>query len=192
MILSNVEILQAIDNGEIRIEPLEDRDPGKKPFNTTSIDLRLGAQISIPKRAPAAFDLRSEGIAQFLAANSTHFTISHNQPYCLPPNQFVLGRTKEKVSFPIAPSRQCYSARVEGRSSLARCGLLVHFTAPTIHAGFDGTLTLEMINLGPLDFLLHLEMYICQLIIEEVRGGPVEAPNQFKLQETPSGTRSKS
>lgn len=184
--------MRAIDKGEIRIEPLEDRDPGKKPFNTTSIDLRLGPQISIPKHAPVAFDLRSEGIAQFLAANSTHFTISHNQPYCLPPHQFVLGRTKEKVAFPIVSNRQCYSARVEGRSSLARWCLLVHFTAPTIHSGFEGTLTLEMINLGPMDFLLHVDMHICQLIIEEVCGLPAEAPNQFKLQATPSGTASAS
>ncbi|HWY76967.1 MAG TPA: hypothetical protein VN281_15195, partial [Verrucomicrobiae bacterium] len=86
--------------------------------------------------------------------------------------------------------KSCLSARVEGKSSLARCGVIVHFTAPTIHAGFEGTITLEMINLGPLNFLLYPDIYICQLIIEEVKGIPTETPNQFKGQNHPAGIKS--
>ena len=46
------------------------------------------------------------------------------------------------------------AARVEGKSSLARFGLLVHFTAPTIHAGFEGQIALEIMNLGPISIIL--------------------------------------
>jgi dCTP deaminase len=79
------------------------------------------------------------------------------------------------------------AARVEGKSSLARCGLLVHFTAPTIHAGFEGTITLEMINLGAYPILLYPGMEISQLIVEQVVGTPRAAASQFQSQSTPVG-----
>ena len=125
MILSNVQILDAIQKERVVIDPLTGKDPGDKPFNTTSIDLRLSNQISVPKTAPAAFDLRNEGLAAFLAANSDHHEITVQQPFCLPPKQFILGRTEEKIGLPIIKDGVSYAARVEGRSSLARCGLLV-------------------------------------------------------------------
>ena len=70
---------------------------------------------------------------------------------------------------------------------MTRCGILIHFTAPTIHAGFEGTITLEIINLGPIEFLLYPDMRICQLIIEEVKGIPTDAPNQFRGQKDAVG-----
>ena len=79
------------------------------------------------------------------------------------------------------------AARIEGKSSRARCGLLVHFTAPTVHPGFFGTLTLEMINLGPSPIALVPGMPIAQLIVEEVKGIPVENPSQFQGQSAPEG-----
>lgn len=100
----------------------------------------------------------------------------------------VLGQTLETVSFPLHTTGTCYSTRVEGKSSLARCGMLVHFTAPTIHAGYYGTITLEMINLGASGILLYPEMFVCQLIIEEAQGSPVHAPGQFRGQQDPTGT----
>jgi len=187
MILSNVEIVEAIKKGLISVNGITGLDPAEKPFNTSAVDLRLGSEISIPLAdAPVSLDLRKPNIAPFLAKHSEKVSITQAQPHTLKPHQFVLANTIEVVDFPIRDG-QCYSARVEGKSSLARCGILVHFTAPTIHAGFNGTITLEMINLGPLDFLLYPEMYVCQLIIEEVKGCPVNAPNQFKGQSKPAG-----
>jgi dCTP deaminase len=77
---------------------------------------------------------------------------------------------------------------VEGKSSYARCGLLVHFTAPTIHAGFSGTITLELINFGPLKIELYPDMPICQLIVEQVSGMPFRNDSQFQGQSRPGGT----
>jgi len=84
----------------------------------------------------------------------------------------------ERIQLPPA-SR--LAARVEGKSSLARLGLGVHVTAPTIHAGFGATrdpdypgsaIRLEMWNIGPLRIKLEKGMPICQLIFEWVDGTP--------------------
>lgn len=188
MILSNVEIVRCLEQRLFSISPLENRDPTKPPFNTSAIDLRLGDEILVPdEEAPVQLDLRKGGIAKYWASHSRTHKITVEQPYSLTPRKLLLAQTFEKVDFPLNSEGNCYSARVEGRSSLARCGILIHFTAPTIHAGFAGTITLEIINLGTHDFLLIPGLPICQLIIEEVKGCPVEAPNQFKGQSSPSG-----
>ena len=177
MILSNIAILDAIERGALKIEHLAGRDPSASPFNTTAVDLRLGTEILVPKSdQPLALDLRKKGISSFLHQHSTTYRISEDQPFTLRKGTFVLGNTMEKVGFPLLTDEQCYSGRVEGKSSLARCGILFHFTAPTIHAGFTGTITLEMINLSENDFLLYPGMFVCQLIVEEVKGYPTGAP----------------
>jgi len=187
MILSNRDIIECVDKGVFDIDPLAGKDPTKAPFNTSAVDLRLSNQIQVPQNNPAALDLRKPGIAAFLAKISKKIIITDDQAHTLKPRDFVLGQTLEKVNFSLPAGNFCYSARVEGKSSLARCGILVHFTAPTIHAGWSGPITLEIANLGPMDFLLYPGMYICQLIIEQVLHPPVEAPNQFKGQTNPAG-----
>lgn len=187
MVLSNVEILKALRAKHIIIDPIAGDNPAVAPFNTSAVDLRLGNQLMIPPNSgPAAYDLRNPGLADFLTSICKREELSENRPYTLKPGKLVLGKTLEYVSFPLG-KKVCYSARVEGKSSLARCGILVHFTAPTIHAGFSGTITLELINLGSYGFLLYPEMFVCQLVIEEVKGSPASAPSQFHGQRTPAG-----
>jgi dCTP deaminase len=189
MILSNVEIQKAIDEGRLVITPdPQPRSPEYPncPYDTTAVDLHLGPALSIPKTGSFAYDLRQPGFATFLSRNCDHVEITGGG-YVLEPKKFVLGITKERVTLPLIPS-QTLAARIEGKSSVARCGLLVHFTAPTVHAGYDGTLTLEMINLGNAGFLLFPGMPICQLILETVVGDPQAHPSQFQGQTTPTGT----
>lgn len=115
-------------------------------------------------------------------------TLTEDQPFVLRPGKLVLVKTLERVSLPLQPEGAIsLAARVEGKSSYARCGLLVHFTAPTIHAEFDGTITLELINLGALDIALYPSMPICQLIIEQVHGTPFSNISQFQGQNKPGG-----
>jgi len=64
---------------------------------------------------------------------------------------------------------------------------MVHFTAPTVHPGWAGPLTLEIINLGPMSFVLRPGMHIAQLIVEEVRGEVFLNPSAFQDQSTPEG-----
>jgi dCTP deaminase len=106
--------------------------------------------------------------------------LTADQPFQLEPRRFVLAKTLERVRLPLlGAAGRSLAARIEGKSSYARCGLLVDFTAPTIHAGFEGTITLEIINLGDYPISLHPRMPICQLILEEVRGVPFRNDSQF-------------
>jgi len=93
MILTNVGILKAIKAGSLHISDLESQDPTKRPFNTTSVDLHLGEDISCLKAGPTAFDLTKPGVAQYLHSNSRHHKITREQPYALKPNDFVLAQT---------------------------------------------------------------------------------------------------
>ncbi len=193
MILCNTEIQKAIDESRliIRPEPLPRRPTeGKQcPYGTHSVDLALDDEISIPRQGTYVIDLTRQGsLADFLAQNSTRVKIGGGQGYTLEPNQFILARTREYVELSMPPQVDtCLAARIEGKSSRARCGVLVHFTAPTVHPGFKGTLTLEIINLGPNAFMLRPGMAIAQLIIEEVRGLLFETASQFQGQTTPEG-----
>jgi dCTP deaminase len=85
----------------------------------------------------------------------------------LPPFQkhpwHFLAQTRERITL-----SHKVAARVEGRSSLARTGLIVHLTAPIIHSGFDATITLEMINFGPFFLKLAPGMRICQIVFEKL------------------------
>lgn len=195
MILSNLEIQKAIDQKRIILipEPLprSAEENQKSPYDTTAVDLCLGPNISVPLSGSYSYDLDSPGemgLADFIGRNSRKYVIT-DAGYPLKQNQFILGMTKEYLNLPLVPDENgnCLAARVEGKSSRARCGLLVHFTAPTIHAGFEGHITLEIINLGPAPFVLRPDLAIAQLIFEEVKGLPQERQSQFHGQKTPEG-----
>jgi len=189
MILSNIEIHRALDDKRLVIQPeplprlpTTDKD-SNCPYQTTSVDLRLGDEISYFRDDLALnINLTRGGFAKLFGPNSEQRRITTEQPYLLKPNRLVLGKTLERVELPIVSEGTYLAARVEGKSSHARCGLLVHFTAPTIHSGFAGTITLELINLGPCDIALVPGAPICQLIIEEVRGVPFRNNSQFQGQ----------
>jgi dCTP deaminase len=152
------------------------------------VDLRLGSEIAYFKDGiPAQIDLRKGDFNRMFGPLSETRTLTDDQPYVLRPGKLVLGKTLERVELPLLENAPSLAARVEGKSSYARCGLLVHFTAPTVHAGFAGTITLELINLGPLDIALYPSMPICQLIIEQVHGQPFRNDSQFQNQSKPGG-----
>jgi dCTP deaminase len=188
MILSNVSIHEAIDKKWLVIDPEplprhKTCDSPSCPYQTSSVDLRLGNEIAYFKEGLAfSIDLRRGTFADLFGPNAESRTITEEQPYVLAPRKFVLGRTLERIELPLLTQGNCLAARVEGKSSYARCGLLVHFTAPTIHAGFRGTITLELINLGIIPILLYPGAPICQLIIEQVHGRPARNDSQFQDQ----------
>ena len=192
MLLANSEIHKALDDGRLVIDPEpKPRCPevGKLcPYDTHAVDLTLHADISIPEGGTFNYDLTQSGsIAKLIAQSSKKLTITDDQPYQLKPNKFILARTFEKIHLPLDKGNPVLAARIEGKSSRARCGILVHFTAPTVHPGFKGPLTLEMINLGPAVFILKPGMPIAQLILEQVMGIVQENPSQFQEQSSPEG-----
>lgn len=194
MILSNVEIHRALDERRLILDP----EPSPRipsagnedcPYQTSAVDLRLGNEVAYLKDGlPFDVNLGRGGFAALFGPNSIRHTLTQEQPFVLRPGRLVLGRTHERVGLPLgADEATCLAARVEGKSSYARCGLLVHFTAPTIHAGFSGTITLELYNMGPLNIVLYPLAPICQLIIETVKGVPFRNDSQFQGQRAPGG-----
>ncbi len=196
MILSNVKIHEALDNGSLIIKPepvprYRGADGVTCPYKTSSVSLRLADEITCFEQQAIVVDLAKGGnVRKLVGAISERYTFPQNNPFELKPNSFVLGQTREHITLPLLPEdseHPCLAARIEGRSSYSRFGLLVHFTAPTIHAGFTGTIILEIANFGPYSILLHKLSPICQLIIEQVSGLPFPNESQFQGQRTPTG-----
>jgi dCTP deaminase len=180
MILSDREGRVALARGAARVTP----EPSLGAFPSTAVDLTLGAELRVWRSGPLPSP-------PTIRPGAPHFNITQvlerlTQPlrisadgYELPPGSFVLGWTAERVRL---PHRSRLAARVEGKSSLARLGLGIHVTAPTIHAGFGdkeddpeypGTpIQLEIWNIGRLSIILDPGLPICQLIFEEVHGTP--------------------
>lgn len=194
MVLSNIAIREAIEKRFIIIEP----KPDLENADTTAVDLRLGNLLSIPKKdlkhiqlSPYnPYDKTKGSIASTLSVLCEPKELKPGEPFILEPGIFILGQTLEYIYLPILEGEEgSYAARVEGKSSLARCGLIVHFTAPTIHAGFEGRITLEIINLGCFPIALYCQMPICQIIFEPVLGPIQKNISQFHGQITPEGLK---
>ncbi len=201
MILSDTSIQQALDEGRLMIEPEPTPrsgmlDGATRPYGRSSVDLRLSPLLRVPKEGigigvdPLGGDVQSTLDTLYETQEIS------SQGFVLAPHRLVLGVTLERVKLPLPHEIEenvrdngWLAARVEGKSSLARFGFLVHFTAPTIHSGFEGHITLEMMNLGPSPIILQREMAICQLILELVHGVPAGPASQFAGQTDPSGLR---
>ena len=178
MIYSKQNILTALDEGVLEISPA----PESGMFDTSAVDLRLGSQFTtFTKSSPGSgiFVTIGESQAERIAAqHGTVKEIEQGGYLELSPGDFVLAWTMESVKFPMH-----LAARVEGKSSIARFGLSVHQTAPTIHADFEGEIRLEIANLGPFLCRLKPATRICQLIIEELKTPATESiPSQFQGQ----------
>ena len=163
MILSRVAIKGEMDAGRLVIEPLEESQIG-----VSSVDLTLGDLLllmppvedsgSIVEPSKENFNVMWE-----MEKRGNPRPIPQSDPYNLGPGELVLGWTRERIVFPTS-----LAGRVEGKSSLARLGLSAHITAPTVMAGYRGTLCLEMHNSGPYRIQLHSGMAVAQLVLEMV------------------------
>lgn len=193
MILSDREIRAALARLALRITPDPTLDPSL--WSSTALDLRLGDRVSLWDFArPGAPDRFSPADPDHdlveLIGRFTQTQIIPDPGLLLDRASFLLGWTLEAVQLPF---RSRIAARVEGKSSLARLGLGVHVTAPTIHAGFGyadrnpdwpgNPIQLEIWNTGPLPVALKRGMRICQLIFEWVDGTPEQGYHgQFRVQ----------
>jgi dCTP deaminase len=148
-VLSDGTILELIGQGRIKVEPW---DP--KMVQPASIDLRLGDSFRVfHNHRVSAIDLRDP------PANLTEeIVIPAGEPFVIHPGEFCLGRTLEWVHIP-----DDIVARIEGKSSLGRLGLIVHATAGFCDPGFEGTLTLELNNLTRVPIRLYPDLPIAQL-----------------------------
>lgn len=165
MILTDREIKLALSKEQISIDPL----PDEQAFSSTAVDLTLdqsGRKFNDTIQT-INLDPGKPGYQYNEIIDNLQKTIAIDPNYTLENRELILGWTKEYVRLPTS-SR--LAARVEGKSSLARLGLGVHLTAPTIHAGFSGQLQLEIVNHGPAPITLRPGMKICQLVFELTLG----------------------
>lgn len=111
------------------------------------------------------FDLQGYEWPRFIERFGQEITIANDGFLDIPVQQLMIGYTRERVTLP-----QHLGGRVEGKSSIARIGLFVHISAPTVHPGFDNRIALEFYNVGPLPIRVRPGDIICQLILERVEG----------------------
>lgn len=189
MILCDHQIEKAIKDGSLIVRP----SPDPEQYDSSALNLRVGADFRIWKEALKAaatrhtVDLDNIELADLI--DLTHpLQADQTGVVTIKPDAFVLVRTLEYVSLP--PTSKL-AARVVGRSKQARLGLTAHITAPTIHIGFSGKITLEIVNHGPFDLEVRPGIsQLCQLVIEKVGGVPRRRGSRvFSDQETPLGTR---
>jgi dCTP deaminase len=148
-VLSDGTIMRLVGSGRIRVDPWDE-----SLVQPASIDLRLGDSFRVfHNHRASVIDLRDP------PANLTEeVRIAPDEPFVIHPGEFCLGRTREWIELP-----DDIVARIEGKSSLGRLGLIVHATAGFCDPGWRGTLTLELNNLTRVPIRLYPGLPIAQL-----------------------------
>jgi dCTP deaminase len=203
MYLSDIDIKQAVQDQTLIIEPFEPNNVGP-----TSVDLHLDTIDQAQIWNLEAFEQhnKAHGInGRELAIGRINYGQISSSYLVTPPTQrdspnalvfkrdgcvilrpggFLLWQTKEKIGTPENnPKYMCF---IDGKSTRARTGLVVHLTAPTIHAGWSGQVTLEIANVGNLDIVLHENDVVAQIVIAEIKNPPENkmAENSVTYQQT--------
>ncbi|AUX09049.1 dCTP deaminase [Halalkaliarchaeum desulfuricum] len=184
MILSDGDILDRLEDGDLVIEPIDDFDTQIQP---ASVDLRLGEEFLEFQRTniPCIHPNAEEEVEEYV----TETRVPEGDDFILHPGDFVLGTTKERVEVP--PD---LIAHVEGRSSLGRLAVVVHATAGLCDPGYRGQITLELSNLGSAPVALTPGMRISQLTFTELKS-PADRPygaergSKYQGQQGPQASR---
>ena len=148
MILSDRTIREQIEAGRIVIDPF---DPAC--VQPSSVDLHVDAEFRVFRnnRYPFIDVKQAQDLTELVE-------VKPDEPFILHPGEFVLGSTLERVAIP-----DDLVARLEGKSSLGRLGLLIHSTAGYVDPGWDGYLTLELSNVANLPITIYPGMKIGQI-----------------------------
>ena len=181
MVLSDRTIRSEIAAGRIVIDPF---DPAL--VQPSSVDVRVDRRFRVFHNARRPFiDVRRpmDDLTELVE-------VEGEEPFILHPGEFVLGQTQERVTLP-----DDLVARLEGKSSLGRLGLLIHSTAGFVDSGFSGRLTLELSNVANLPITIYHGMPIGQISFMRM-DGPVERPygsdgthSKYQGQEEPTPSR---
>ena len=184
MILSDREIFARVDAGDIVVtSPREDY---REQIHASSMDLRLGKFFKVYKHSQLAMldpkQQHEEEITELIE-------VEDGKPFIVQPGEFVLGVTLERVKIP-----NDLVARVEGRSSIGRLGLVIHSTAGFVDAGFEGTITLEIANLNRMPIAIYPGQRICQLAFEQMTSEAIvpygdKSCSKYQGQELPEESR---
>jgi dCTP deaminase len=161
MVLSDRTIQRLIDEGRIEVDPYD-----ASLLQPSSIDVRVDRYFRVFHNARYPFiDVKEpqEELTELVE-------VEGESPFILHPGEFVLASTLERIRLP-----DDLVARLEGKSSLGRLGLLIHSTAGFIDPGFDGHVTLELSNVANLPITIYVAMTIGQLSFLQL-SEPAETP----------------
>ena len=161
MVLSDRTIRRLLEEGRIGIDPFDE-----SLIQPSSVDVRVDRLFRVFHNNRYPFiDVREE------QEDLTELVeVEDDSPFVLHPGEFVLGSTLERVTLP-----DDLVARLEGKSSLGRLGLLIHSTAGFIDPGWDGHVTLELSNVANLPITIYFGMKIGQLSFVQLTE-PAEHP----------------
>lgn len=177
MILSDRDIKKMLSSGRIKVKPKPDLS---EQLGGASLDLRLSSKFRVFKPTSTPYiDPQDSNTFTDLTEGTDVSKDEGKQPllphapkgpraFVIHPGEFVLGLTKESVTLP-----DDVAARIDGRSSLGRLGIVIHSTAGHIDPGFSGNITLEITNIGQVPVLLYPDMRVAQLVFETM-STPVE------------------
>lgn len=169
MILSDRDIKKYLESGKIKIDPMPDLSIA---LGSCSLDLRLGYEFRIFEQSK--FPYYDPYNKNFSGEITKKVELKEMEPFILQPGDFVLAVTLESFTLP-----DDLLARLEGRSSLGRLGIVVHSTASIFEPGWQGKVVMEMGNLGKIPVALYQGMRICALTFEELKS-PAEVPYNKK------------
>lgn len=193
MFLSDRDLQYAIECGRLIVSSTDGQLP---KIDSTSIDLRLDGPTQAKVWDLARFngdmnltgsrqnELRVASVPDFEVfstkytkpvpfendAGPSDLVFRRGDDVIVKPQGFLLWQTKEKVG---TPDDGDLISIINGKSTRARTGLLVHFTAPTIHTTWQGNVTLEIANLGPFHLVLHEDDRIAQITVAKITSTPV-------------------
>ena len=161
MVLSDRTIKEEIAAGRLVFDPYDE-----SLVQPSSVDMRVDSSFRVFNNSRYPYiDVR-----QPMEDLTEKVEVDGEEPFILHPGEFVLGQTLEKVTLP-----DDLVARLEGKSSLGRLGLLIHSTAGFVDSGFSGNLTLELSNVANLPITIYHGMPIGQISFMRM-DGPVEQP----------------
>jgi dCTP deaminase len=181
VILSDRSIREEIKAGRIEIEPFDDA-----AVQASSVDVHVDNLFRVFHNARYPFI----DVKQPMEDLTELVTVQSGEAFILHPGEFVLGSTLERVSLP-----EDIAARLEGKSSLGRLGLLTHSTAGFVDAGFQGHLTLELSNVANLPITIYPGMKIGQIAFlrlttpADTPYGSKEAGSKYQGQRGPTPSR---
>jgi dCTP deaminase len=181
VVLADRTIRRLLQDGRIAIDPFDD-----ELVQPSSVDVRVDRYFRVFRNARYPYiDVKRpmEELTELVE-------IDDEEPFILHPGEFVLGSTLERVALP-----DDLVARLEGKSSLGRLGLLIHSTAGFIDPGWDGHVTLELSNVANLPITIYVGMKIGQLSFVQMTE-PAETPygaaalgSKYKGQTGPTPSR---
>ena len=181
MVLSDRDIRVALSEKRITVDPIQDSD-----IQPASVDVHLDRKILVFRNSRRPFIDIHEDVSDL----TEMVEIKDGTPFILHPGEFVLGSTLESIGL-----ADNLVARLEGKSSLGRIGLLIHSTAGYVDPGWNGNLTLELSNVNNLPITLYYGMKIGQISFTELSSpsdrpyGSSDLGSKYQGQKEPTASR---